>query len=402
MRRIVFDTDPPDVRVFQVDPSPRAIGESGTPVPVTLPSAGDAVTLEFSADGFDTRRVNLSASVLRSVDRFPTGTSPIELTPNNAWVPYQVWIRHHPAQAAGTGLALGLCLVGAGLWTRQLVQAQRHVRKHEGRVVVRIDRLGTHMGGYRLEERIGEGGTAEVYRATGPRGPAAVKVVELEKGKGSVSQQRFLREVQVLQKLVHPHIVQFYDWGTVGDAMYLVEELVPGGNIRERVPRGGMNVREFLTWFTPLLDAVAFAHRQGVIHRDLKPENVLLTTDGQVKVSDFGLARVSDSALTVNNVMGTPLYMAPEQFAGQVATAATDQYTLGILAFEMLSGQVPFSGESVSELMARRTKPPPSLPPAVPASLSRVVYRMLSRAPEERYASLDSVAEQLRQVERDA
>ena len=150
----------------------------------------------------------------------------------------------------------------------------------------------------------------------------------------------------------------------------------------------------FLSYFLPVIQAVAYAHERGVIHRDLKPENVLLTEAGDVKVSDFGLSRAETSeGITTNNLMGTPLYMAPEQFAGQPGTKASDQYSLGIMGYEMLAGRPPFEADSMTELMARRLGEPVPLSQQikVPLEMDVLISRMMATDPENRFQSLDEV-----------
>ncbi|MHB2016372.1 MAG: serine/threonine-protein kinase [Candidatus Xenobia bacterium] len=256
---------------------------------------------------------------------------------------------------------------------------------------------GGRIGSYVLESRIGEGGTATVYRVRATDGGAhALKLLKVgELPEPEEFRKRMGREVRILQELDHPGIVRILDWGQSSFGPYLVEELVTGASLADVLP---LPLPEFMRIFRQLLEAVAHAHGHGIVHRDLKPVNILLPP-GEVKITDFGLAR-SDfmTMLTGNNAMGTPAYMAPELFNGDKAVPASDQYSLGVMAWQMLSGRLPFPQASFMQLMGAHCMQPPPPLSGVPEKLSAMVMRMLEKKIDARYASLEAVLSALTEV----
>ena len=214
-------------------------------------------------------------------------------------------------------------------------------------------------GRYRVESRVARGGMATVYLALDRRldREVALKVMLPELAADSEFVGRFVREARAAARLSHPNVVQVFDQGADGDLLYLAMEYLPGRTLRDVLAeRRAFTVREALTVIDPVLDALAAAHRAGIVHRDIKPENVILTDDGRVKVADFGLARAMStaSATTTNGViLGTAAYLAPEVVARGIADARADVYSAGILLFEMLTGRQPFSGDDVAAVAQR-------------------------------------------------
>lgn len=265
---------------------------------------------------------------------------------------------------------------------------------------------------YRLEEVLGSGGMAHVYRATNLAigRTVAVKMMRGELASSSPLVERFLREARTANLVRHPNVVDVIDVGTdEGGAPFLVQEYLVGETLLDFSTRhaGALGVVELAEIMGPVLSAVTEAHARGVVHRDLKPENVFLAVErGRrvPKVLDFGISKVRSSGLeeltTAGALMGTPAYMAPELAReAREADARTDVWALGVLVFEVLTGQVPFAGDSVPRmLLAIATTPPARLSdvrPGVPASISRVVERCLRRNPDERYANASELAEDL-------
>ncbi|MHB2020869.1 MAG: serine/threonine-protein kinase [Candidatus Xenobia bacterium] len=256
------------------------------------------------------------------------------------------------------------------------------------------------LGRYRLHERIGRGACAYVYRAS-PLDDAgqtvALKVMRSDLAHDPQYLRRFRREVKVMTELSHPAIVRVLDWGEADGVLYLVMEHLPGGTLRDVLPQNGLPLATFLPWYRALVDAVALVHRRGIVHRDLKSSNVLVSAQRELKISDFGLARGDDfTRLTGSAVrLGTPAYMAPEQYSEPEPQAAADQYALGILGFEMLVGALPFQGRDPAEMFRlHRDEPPPPLRrcrPDAPEALEAVLARMLEKAPEARHPALDGV-----------
>jgi serine/threonine protein kinase len=262
------------------------------------------------------------------------------------------------------------------------------------------------IGNYRVLSMLGEGGMAEVYSAVpietmDIKAAVAIKVINKESREKGASMDRFQREIEVSQGLNHPGIVEVKEWGWHGDRLYLAMELVEGQELRELLPDIRRDWGKIGDILSQLMVAVNFAHQQGVYHRDLKPENVMITSDGKVKVMDFGLAKTIDSkTLTkTGTCMGTPKYIAPEAISGKDVDDRADQYTLGVMAYEMIVGQVPFDGDEVFHLLyshAALPPPPPSMVvEGMPQAIDDVLLRMLSKIPEERYRDVEEARVEL-------
>lgn len=257
------------------------------------------------------------------------------------------------------------------------------------------------IGEYELGPIVGTGTVGSVYRArhsaTGQR--AVVKLLQADVAKMPDVQRRFVREVAVAEKLNHPNIVRHYDAGLDRDRIYYVMELVECGTLRDVLDqRGALPWRDAVEVAIQLCAALEHAHAHGVIHRDLKPANLFLSSDGKVKVGDFGLARdLNRHRLTFEGeTVGTARYMAPEQVTGDDdLTGAVDLYALGCILFEMLVGRPPLDGRTIvevfeSHLYAEPT-PPASLLRDCPGELSELILRLLAKLPGERPASAREV-----------
>ncbi|WP_185921770.1 serine/threonine-protein kinase [Streptomyces sp. WAC06614] len=264
---------------------------------------------------------------------------------------------------------------------------------------------GTVLGDrYALTERIGGGGMGEVWRADDSvlRRQVAVKVLLPTLLDDPAFAARFRREATVLASLSHPGIVDVHDYGETeiesGERVaYIVMELVEGRPLNEvRVQAGPMEPAQALDIAGQALDALHAAHLQGVTHRDIKPSNLMLGGDGRVTVTDFGIARSSAASTGITDshaVLGTALYMAPEQAEGLGAVAASDLYSMGVVVYELLTGEPPFTGESVVEIALKHVREPaPPLPEALPEPVRAFVARALLKHPEERYADASVMA----------
>ncbi len=267
---------------------------------------------------------------------------------------------------------------------------------------------GAILGRYRLEERIGAGGMAEVWRALdlGLERNVALKVMSPEAVSGDASfVPRFLREAKLSARLEHPHVLPIYDFGQVDDLLFLVMPLLPGGTLRDRA-REGVSAILAMEWLKALASALDYAHGEGIVHRDVKPANVLFDRTGRLFLADFGLAREAGSAsLTVaGTVLGTPVYMSPEQVRGEAAGPRSDQYALGVLAYYLLAGTPPFEANSVFVVMEKTLRDEPALPSEVNPGLHRsadyVLLKVLEKRPSDRFESCGAFVQALERASR--
>ena len=256
---------------------------------------------------------------------------------------------------------------------------------------------------YEIQTRLGRGGMADVYLARDRllERRVAVKVLFPEFATDPSFVARFRREAQAAANLTHPNIVAVYDWGQQGGTYFIVMEYVNGRTLadvlraEQKLPAArAANVA------AEVAAALGFAHRNGVVHRDVKPGNILVTETGDVKVADFGIARVAnagtDAGLTqAGSVMGTAAYFSPEQAQGAVPDPRSDLYSLGIVMYEMVGGRPPFSGENPVSIAYKQVHEPPprlrNLTPDVPVAYEAIVAKLLAKNPAARYASADDL-----------
>ena len=260
---------------------------------------------------------------------------------------------------------------------------------------------------YRVEELLGRGGMGDVYRVhdTVAGRDLALKVLRRDASTSAVTLERFRREIAVLTRLRHPAILSIVDHGTQGADLYFVSEIVRGRDLRMAMRgRQLFPVKDAVALAAVIADALSAAHAEGVVHRDVKPANIMLAQDGSVRLVDFGLARPEgmdvERVTMTGEFVGTPAYMAPEQFDARKVDARSDVYSLGVVLFEMLTGHVPFTASSVMSMAMRHLKeaaPAPSTSrPDLPPWVDRIVLKCLEKEPSRRFASAASLAEELR------
>jgi beta-lactam-binding protein with PASTA domain len=261
-------------------------------------------------------------------------------------------------------------------------------------------------GRYRIVRKLGSGGMANVYLAEdeelGRR--VAIKILNERYANDDAFIERFRREAKSAASLSHPNIVSIYDRGEAEGTYYIAMEVIEGRSLKELIlTRGPLPIAEALHYARQILEALRFAHRHGIIHRDIKPHNSLIGEQG-LKVTDFGIARYGPSQMTeAGSIMGTAQYLSPEQARGAPVTASSDLYSVGIVLYEMLTGRVPFTGDSAIEIAMKHLndwpKPPSKIRPEIPEEIDHIVLRALAKAPEERYQSAAEFIEDLERVE---
>lgn len=275
---------------------------------------------------------------------------------------------------------------------------------------------GTRLGPYEILAPLGAGGMGEVYRGTDTklRRSVAVKVLRPELANDAEHLARFQREARALAALNHPHIVTIFSVEEADGVHFFTTELVEGRSLNHHITKEGLPIQTIVEIARALSEALAAAHEKGIVHRDLKPANVMVTSDGRVKVLDFGLAKdvapiqPDETTLTwaaqtkVGAVMGTPAYMSPEQIAGRAADHRTDIFSLGVVLFEMATAQRPFTGASQPELASAILRDTPPLVTEVrsdlPAALAHLIRRCLEKDPAHRVQTARDIANELRDL----
>jgi uncharacterized protein (TIGR02266 family) len=258
------------------------------------------------------------------------------------------------------------------------------------------DLVGRMLAGYRIERKLGSGAVGAVYLAeqVALSRPVALKVLSGARARSSEYQARFVREARAVARLVHPNAVQVYDVGQADGYHYIALEFVDGQTLAELLERRGrLPWRAALEICRQAASSLARAHEMGIIHRDIKPENLMLSRRGEVKVTDFGLARLGgDPSITHHGtILGTPFYMSPEQAEGNEAGTAADIYSLGCTLYHILVGNPPFEGLTALDVARKHVveppRPPAELVAGLPAAISELVLDMMKKLPAERPAS---------------
>jgi len=266
---------------------------------------------------------------------------------------------------------------------------------------------GTKLGQYEIIELLGEGGMATVYRArqASINRDVAIKIIKMGLGKTLNFALRFEREAQTVAKLTHPHILKIFDYGQQDEIVYLVMELQTGGNLADLIRKEPLSFTTISRLLGQLASALDYAHRRGIVHRDLKPQNVLIDAEGNAILTDFGIAKLltENTSFTMTGiVMGTPMYMSPEQWQGIALDGRADIYSLGIILYELLTQKQPFEGETAFTLMHKHVnEPPPSLHlhrPDLPLSYDAVIQKALAKRPDARFATAGELSEAFNSV----
>lgn len=250
---------------------------------------------------------------------------------------------------------------------------------------------------YEIIRRLGSGGMADVYlaRDTHLGREVAIKILYKRYARDEEFVARFRREAQSAAALNHPHIVSIYDRGEADGSYYIAMEYLEGQSLKEIIPENGLEPARAIEISIQILQALQFAHEHNVIHRDIKPHNIVINGRGQVKVTDFGIARAGTApAMTeTGSIIGTAQYLSPEQAKGKAVEQSSDLYSMGVVLYEMLTGKVPFEGENPVAIALKHLSdlpvPPQALAPEIPDNLNTVVMRALAKDPHDRYGTAE-------------
>src|SRR6187401_742712 len=259
---------------------------------------------------------------------------------------------------------------------------------------------------YRIMRKLGSGGMANVYLAEdqelGRR--VAIKILNDRHAGDEQFVERFRREAKNAASLSQQNIVSIYDRGEAEGTYYIAMEYLDGRSLKELiVARGPAPIHLAVDYTRQILAAIRFAHRHGIVHRDIKPHNVLVDAEGRLKVTDFGIARAGTSQMTeAGSIIGTAQYLSPEQARGAPVDQTSDLYSTGIVLYELLTGGVPFNGETPVEIAMKHISaipaPPSSLRPDIPEDLDLIILRALGKTPEDRYPSAEEMDKDLARV----
>lgn len=265
----------------------------------------------------------------------------------------------------------------------------------------------SQLGRYEVLGELGQGAMGVVYKARDPLIDRVVAIKTINLGLAMDEKEeyegRFYQEAKAAGRLNHPNIVTIYDVGKSGDVAYIAMEFLEGRELRDVLKEGTLlPVDQVLNIVAQVALGLAYAHEHDIIHRDVKPSNIMVIRDGHVKITDFGIARMGSSSVRTQTgmVLGSPKYMSPEQVMGKAIDRRSDIFSLGVMLYEMLTGQAPFDGENVNAIMYQTlnaiTAPPSTINPAVPEMVNFIVAKALAKKVEDRYQNAKDLADDLR------
>ena len=260
-------------------------------------------------------------------------------------------------------------------------------------------------GRYEIVKELGKGSMGMVYLARDPNigRLVALKILRIDRVSSEEFMQRFLKEARVIGRLSHPNIVSVYDIGEDHGTAYIAMEYLEGSPLNEAMEERTPTVPDIIAVGVSVAETLDYAHRKGIVHRDVKPSNIIVLPDGQVKLTDFGIAHIEDPEAAqqtqAGTILGTPAYMSPEQVLGHAVDGRSDLFSLGVILYEMATGERPFAGESLTVIFRGITSAEPTeiirIKPQVSQDLSRIIMKSLSKDPEARYSSGREMAEAL-------
>ena len=258
---------------------------------------------------------------------------------------------------------------------------------------------------YEIIDRVGSGGMADVYKARDQRLNrfVAIKILKPEYSNDAKFVSKFRGEAQSVAGLSHPNVVNVYDVGEDDDLYYIVMELVEGITLKRFIEKKGrLDVKEAIGIGVQIAQGMQAAHDNSIIHRDIKPQNIIISKEGKVKVTDFGIAKAATSNTITSNAMGSVHYISPEQARGGYSDEKSDIYSLGVTMYEMLSGKVPFEGDSTVTValahIQEEATPLDKIDPEIPHSLSKIVMKCMQKKPDMRYMTASALIADLKRA----
>lgn len=264
-------------------------------------------------------------------------------------------------------------------------------------------------GRYRIVKELGQGNMGVVYQAHDPKidRMVALKVLRPDRVTSDAFVARFLKEARAIGRLHHPRIVTVYDVGEDHGTVYIAMEYLQGEPLDAVMQKGRLTVPQSIDVVCQVAEALDYAHQQGIVHRDIKPSNIILTRNQSVMLTDFGIASIEDTTAgyqtQAGEILGTPMYMSPEQVMGKKADGRSDLYSVGVILYEMITGKRPFTGNNLAAIFRSITHDVPEQPfsidPFISRSLSDVVMKSLSRSPDDRFQSGKGLADALKRFE---
>ena len=265
--------------------------------------------------------------------------------------------------------------------------------------------IGKTISHYKVLEKLGEGGMGVVYRAEDTRlkRPVALKFLKHEAVSDSVEKKRFLHEAQAAARLDHPNICAVHEVDHIVGQSFIAMAFVDGPSLREKLEGGPLEIEDVLNISRQIAEGLNEAHEKGIVHRDIKPANIMLTTKGQVKLMDFGLAKLSGMTRVTKtgSTIGTMAYMSPEQARGDEVGFSADIWSFGVVLYEMLTGRLPFQGEYEAavlySILNRELDSVSELRPETPTNLQRIVGKALEKEPADRYSSMAEIIADLKE-----
>jgi len=268
------------------------------------------------------------------------------------------------------------------------------------------EKITENLGRYQILSELGQGAMGVVYKAIDPLidRTVAIKTINLDLSRDELAnfEERFYREAKSAGRINHPNIVTIYDVGKTDNIAYIAMEFLEGQSLKEVLDvHTPMSIDRIVDVAAQVADGLAYAHENGIVHRDIKPANIMLVRDNVVKITDFGIAQMPTGSRTLaGTILGSPKYMAPEQVVGKPVDGRSDLFSLGVVLYEMLTGETPFNGDNINTTMYRIVNeaplPPKMITPRIPAAFNNIVGKALAKKPEERYQNAMEMAHDLR------